>query len=672
MKQTAGLVSIVLLTVLLFVSAGAQSQPILGRNVSFVVNRQQLGQVLEILSNKGNFYFSYNSNIIKGDSLVTLNIFNQTVKQVMEKLFPEGYEYRESGNYIILRKAPIKASEVTGRTASEEKYYYVSGYILDDQTGEIISHASIYEKNQLASAMSDRQGYFKLKLKSRYNQASLTVSKELYVDTTFTIQPRFNQQMTVAIMPLEVSDKTITITPYTFEVPDSIVVAVRKADSSHWIYTYRKADSSMVDKTQMGNWVLSTWQKLQAINLKKFFTVRPYQLSLLPGLSTNGRLNSQVINNVSINVWGGYSGGVNGVELGGLFNIDNKSVRWAQAAGIFNVVGGMVEGAQLAGISNTVLDSVHGVQAAGISNFTKRNFSGAQLGGIYNHVGGTMQGVQAAGIGNFGNGHTVGAQLAGILNVNRRNLDGAQIAGWVNVNLQDVKGAQIAGWLNVNLQDVRGAQIAGWLNVNLKDVKGAQIAGLMNVNFKEVRGAQIAGLVNYTKKLSGLQIGLVNIADTSDGYSIGLINIVLKGYHKLSLYGNEEFPFNASFKTGNSKLYSILLAGVEPTNNAKAYTFGYGLGREFNLSKKWAVNAEVSTAHVYLGTWDYLNMLTRVEAHINYRLTKWASLFAGPAMSFYYSEQKNAVKGYKANIRPMSPGDNFIGWAGFTAGINLF
>lgn len=640
MKQTAGLVSIVLLAVLLFVSAGASAQNILGRNVSFVVNKQQLGQVLEILSNKGNFYFSYNSNIIKGDSLVTLNIFNQTVKQVMEKLFPEGYEYRESGNYIILRKAPIKASEVTNRTASEEKYYYVSGFILDDQTGEIISHASIYEKNQLASAMSDRQGYFRLKLKSRYDQASLTVSKELYIDTTFKIQPRFNQQMTIAIMPLEVSDKTITITPYTFEVPDSIVVAVRKADSSHWIYTYRKADSSMVDKTQMGNWVLSTWQKLQAINLKKFFTVRPYQLSLLPGLSTNGRLNSQVINNVSINVWGGYSGGVNGVELGGLFNIDNKNVRWAQAAGIFNVVGGTVEGAQLAGISNTVLDSVQGVQAAGISNFTKRNFTGAQLSGIYNHVGGSMKGVQSSSIGNFGNGHTIGAQLAGILNVNRRDLDGAQVAGWLNVNLQDLRGAQIAG--------------------------------LLNVNFKTVKGAQVSGLVNYTKKLSGVQIGLINIADTSDGYSIGLINIVLKGYHKLSLYANEEFPFNASFKTGNSKLYSILLAGVEPTYNAKAYTFGYGLGREFYLGKKWGVNAEVSTAHVYLGTWDYLNVLTRIEAHLNFRLAKWASLFMGPTMSFYYSEQKNAVKGYKANIRTMPAGDNFIGWAGFTAGINLF
>ncbi|MDF2192271.1 STN and carboxypeptidase regulatory-like domain-containing protein [Paraflavitalea sp. CAU 1676] len=640
MKQLAGLVSAALLTILLLFSTASTAQSILGRNVSFVVNRQQLDQVLEILSNKANFYFSYNSNIIKGDSLVTLTVYNKTVKQVMEQLFPNGYEYRESGNYIILRKTPIKIPAVTSRTETEEKYYFISGYILDDQTGETIPHASIYEKSQLASAMSDGQGYFKLKLKSRYSRASLTVSKDLYLDTTIAVQPKYNQQMSIAIMPVEVSDKTITITPYTFEVPDSIVVAVRKADSTHWIYTYRKADSAMVDKTNIGRWFLSTWQKVQAINMKKFFTVRPYQLSLLPGLSTNGPLNSQVINNVSLNVWGGYSGGVNGVELGGWFNIDNKDVRWVQFAGWFNVVGGRMTGVQLAGIHNTVMDSVNGVQGSGISNHVRRNFTGAQLGGIYNHVGGRLNGVQAGGIGNYTNSGTTGAQVGGIFNVNSRSFNGAQIAGVVNANF--------------------------------KNMRGAQVAGLLNVNLGEVKGAQIASIINYTKKLSGVQIGLINIADTSDGYSIGLVNIIFKGYHKLALYGNEEFPFNAAFKTGNSKLYSILLAGVEPTKDEKAYTFGYGLGHERKFNRKLALNIEATTQHVYLGSWDYLNLLTRLEAHVHLKLAKWFSIYAGPSVSLYYSDQETKFTGYKQNIRSLDKGKNLAVWSGFTVGMHLF
>lgn len=624
MKQSEGLVRAVLLSTLLFFSLAASAQNILGRTVSIDVNRQQLDQVLEILSNKGNFYFSYNSNIIRRDSLVTLKVYNKTVKQVMELLFAEGYEYRESGNYIILRKTPIKLSMITTHTASDEKIYFVSGYILDDQTGETISNASIYEKDQLASAISNKEGYFKLKLKSRYDKAALTVSKDLYEDTTIVIQPKYNQQLSIAIMPVEVSDKTITITPYTFDAPDSIVIAVRKADSTHWLYTYRKTDSAMVEKTKAGQWFLSAWQKAQTINLKKFFVMRPYQLSLLPGLSTNGPLNSQVINHVSLNIWGGYSGGVKGVELAGWFNIDKKDVRWVQAAGWFNIVGGQVDGVQLAGIHNTVMDSVTGVQAAGISNFVKRQFVGAQLSGIYNHVGGSMNGLQAAGIGNYANDNTTGAQIAGILNVNRRRMN------------------------------------------------GAQIAGILNVNFKEVKGAQIAGVINYTKKLSGVQIGLINIADTSDGYSIGLINIIFKGYHKLSFFANEVFPLNAAFKTGNSKLYSILMAGVEPTRDDKAYTFGYGLGREFYLNSRFAVNAEIYTQHVYLGSWNYLNLLNRIETQLNFKVNKYFSIFAGPSVSLYYSDQKTKFTGYKENIRSVSNGNSIRIWSGFTAGINLF
>lgn len=623
MKHTAGWVRSALLLTILLIASGTMAQNVLNRTVSFQVNRQQLDQVLEILSNKGNFYFSYNSNIIKRDSLVTLNVYNKTVKQVMEVLFPEGYEFLESGNYIILRRTPIKLSTITERTASEEKVYYVTGYILDDQTGETVSNASIYEKQQLASAISDAKGYFKIKLKSKYTKAALTISKSLYEDTTIVIEPKYNQRISIPIMPVQVSDKTITITPYTFEAPDSIVIAVRKADSTHWIYTYRKADSAMVGKTGMGKWLLSTWQKVQAINLQKFFTVRPYQLSLLPGLSTNGRLNSQVINNVSVNALGGYSGGVNGVELAGWFNINNKDVRWVQAAGLVNIVGGQVDGIQLAGISNTVRDSVTGFQAAGISNFVGRQFIGAQMGGIYNHVGGAMNGLQAAGIGNFGNSDTKGAQIAGILNVNRRNIN------------------------------------------------GAQIAGILNVNFQETNGAQITSIINYTKKLKGVQIGLVNIADTSEGYSIGLINIILKGYHKLALYGNEEFPFNAAFKTGNSKLYSILLAGVEPTKDKKAYTFGYGIGREFYAQRRLSLSTELTAQQVYLGDWDYANILSRANVQARFKLGKNLAVFAGPALSVYYSDQTVKVDGYKENIRNMS-GKNVDVWWGFNVGIDIF
>lgn len=658
----------------------AQAQNVLGRTVDLNVHNQPLSHVLEILSNKGNFYFSYNSNIIKRDSLVTLSVYNRTVQQILDVLFNEGYEYKESGNYIILRRTPVRLALVTRQSATDDNQYIVTGYILDDQTGESVSNASIYEKNQLVSAISDAEGYFKLRLKNKYRTAAISVSKQYYEDTTVIIEPKYHQQLSIPIIPLDITDKTITISPYNFEAPDSIVVAVRGPDSTHWLYTYRKVDSAVVEKTAFGKWLVSTWQKVQSVNLKKFFTVRPYQMSLLPGVSTNGRLNSQVINNFSFNIIGSYSGGVDGLEIGGLFNIDKKDVQYAQIAGALNIVGGSMTGAQIAGFSNTVLDSVDGIQVGGAGNFVKRNLTGWQLGGAYNYVGGNAHAVQLSGFKNFVRRDFVGWQGTGFYNSVWGSINGLQSAGAINFAKGNVSGAQIAGFVNINTRSIQGAQLAGFVNVNGKDAKGLQLGYAVNVNGGQMHGAQIAALVNYTKRLKGVQIGLLNIADTSDGYSIGLVNIILKGYHKLSLYSTEVIPFNAAFKTGNSKLYSILLTGISAgyKNDSldKLYSVGYGMGREFTFNKRWGMTTELTTQFLYLGDWDRANQLTRLSVQGLWKWGKHFSVFAGPAFSIYYTDQKEAIKGYKFNIHQNKPmvrfNDHVTGWLGFQAGINLF
>src|ERR1043166_682442 len=138
-------------------------QSLLSRTVSLDINHQRLDNVLEIISNKGYFYFSYNSSIIKRDSLVSFNASNKTIREILDMLFNDTYEFRESGNYIIIRKAPIRLTLVTNRAALEERIYSVSGFVYDEQSGVAINEASIYEKRILASALTDEKGYFKIR-----------------------------------------------------------------------------------------------------------------------------------------------------------------------------------------------------------------------------------------------------------------------------------------------------------------------------------------------------------------------------------------------------------------------------------------------------------------------------------------------------------------------------
>src|SRR5262245_16874906 len=123
------------LIILMFcVNNVAFGQSILSRTITLDVNRQRLDDVLELLSNKGNFNFSYSSGIVRKDSLVTLNVQNKTVGEVLRLLFNNTYEFRESGSYVIIRKAPVRPPPMA-TTVVQERVYIVRGRVYDDQSG---------------------------------------------------------------------------------------------------------------------------------------------------------------------------------------------------------------------------------------------------------------------------------------------------------------------------------------------------------------------------------------------------------------------------------------------------------------------------------------------------------------------------------------------------------
>ncbi len=185
-----GIRRITVLIILLCTVYSGYGQSVLNRTVTLDVNRQRLDQVLEIISNKADCYFSYSSSVVRKDSLVTLSVRNKTIKEVLSLLFNTSFEFRESGSYVIIRKAPIRMTMITKKAEMEDKIYTVSGYVYDEQSDAAIPDASVYEKKLLASALTNELGFFKLKLKSsKAATATLTVSKESYEDTSILIQP---------------------------------------------------------------------------------------------------------------------------------------------------------------------------------------------------------------------------------------------------------------------------------------------------------------------------------------------------------------------------------------------------------------------------------------------------------------------------------------------------
>ena len=555
-------------------STNSFAQATLARNISIHVKNQRLGTVLKTMEDKGKFFFSYNSNILKVDSLVSLDAENWTIKEVLDRMLMKRFEYKDAHDFIILRYAPLQLNLITEKAVTEDKEYVISGFIADENTGKRLLNASVYEKGLLQSTLTDQNGHFELRLKNEGAQVQLTVSKELYKDTTITF----------------LNDVHVS--------PDRSVFSYIAND-----------DYEGLENTSLGRLLLSTRQQIQAANLRGLIAQAPFQASAIPNVGTHGQLNGQIVNTVSLNAIGGYNAGVDGFELGLIFNLDKGDVRSVQIAGVFNIVGGTVSGVQFGGLYNNVLGNVSGVQLAILHNTIKKNLNGVQL-SLYNHTRGEVSGMQFGPVGNIAN----------------KNVDGLQIAGLANIAHQKFSGIQM-------------------------------------------------GLFNYAKNLRGVQLGLVNIADSSSGLSLGLINYVHNGYNKVTLSANETLDANLSLKSGSSNFYTIYTGGMRINPDSKIYGFGMGLGSVLDISNRLAFNPELSTRYLYEGTWRYTNLLNRLDANFNIKLSKKVSILAGPSLNLYYTEQGNTIKGYALaqNLQHnFSAGRNTFWWVGWNVGINFF
>jgi hypothetical protein len=214
-----------------------------------------------------------------------------------------------------------------------------------------------------------------------------------------------------------------------------------------------------LERSWIGRLFISSRQKVRDLNLSGFFVRQPFQYSLIPGVGTHGKMSAQVANKFSFNILGGYSGGVNGAEIGGLFNIDRRHVRYAQVAGLFNSVGGSVQGVQVAGLYNGVIDSVSGIGIAGLVNQVGGSFQGVQMSGCFNRVHQPSRGIQLSG----------GFNHAPVL-------EGVQVAGIGN-QADSAADVQIAGIFNKE-PVVTGLQV-GLLNI--ADTSSGYSLGLVNI-----------------------------------------------------------------------------------------------------------------------------------------------------------------------------------------------
>lgn len=337
---------------------------------------------------------------------------------------------------------------------------------------------------------------------------------------------------------------------------------------------------------------------------------RPFQMTFITPMSTNGMQALETTNNLSINIYAGMSGGLNGIEFGGFVNAIKYNVK--------------------------------GMQFAGFSNIVLGNTEGGQFSGYFNYTGKSLKGVQAAGFANVVLGHLKGVQAAGFANVVLKETEGAQLAGFANTTLKSMEGPQLAGFANVVLGNLKGIQGSGFVNVAVDSVKGAQLAGFANVSANRLEGVQASSFVNYCKTLKGHQIGFINICDSIEsGTQLGFLSFSKKGgFRQLELGGSESLYGLLTFKTGTKKLYNIFSAGIRPSSKDFLTGFGYGLGTSFALAPKLDLSLEGIVYNINQLKW-YENgyyFLNNINLIAGYHVSETLSIQFGPSFNLLVSD----------------------------------
>jgi len=329
--------------------------------------------------------------------------------------------------------------------------------------------------------------------------------------------------------------------------------------------------------------------KAQTDSIKSTEKERPFQLTFISPLGTNGVDCYKITNHVSLNVLIGVSRGVKGFEAGSIANIVLKDVK----------------GAQFAGVANVVLGSIHG----------------AQFASYFNYCG--------------------------------KDIKGATFAGAANIGLGELHGGQFVGAFNFNRRGGSGVQIAGHSNIMLGNFKGTQVASVANISTGDIEGAQISACVNVAKNVKGIQIGIINIADSVEGATIGLLNIVKKGKHQLEFSADELFYANLSYRTGTNAFYNIFTTGFKPGSKDNLWNIGYGAGTSFRLKDKFRGDISVTAQHVsgggfYWGTSELMRLYCGVE----YKIAKKFSIAAGPTFNIFMSDELLTKKETSRQVAP--------------------
>ncbi|MFZ1750668.1 MAG: hypothetical protein WAU01_10765, partial [Saprospiraceae bacterium] len=278
----------------------ATGQTMLNTEVTLHHHNKSAKVVFKDIQQQTGAVFSYSD--FQDDKKMSIQVSKTLLKNVIPLL-----ETELQISIIIKDKYLIVRSNVPIQTQEQN----ISGTILNPSSKEPISDASVFVKKHKILVNTDSRGKFAFSVPSDIKQVRINIAKANHIDTSFVILASESQSIHVylrtfprksisefdSLYPKEIQIESI----FEQKIPETPPVQALSYNENFW------------DKMERKN--------VNLININDTI-FNKFSVSLLPPISTNKLLSFHTKNVISLNIIGGNSKGLDGVELGGVYNYD--------------------------------------------------------------------------------------------------------------------------------------------------------------------------------------------------------------------------------------------------------------------------------------------------------------------------------------------------------------
>ncbi len=201
-------------------------QSILDSTFTIRAGTVKTGNALDIITRKTGYNFTYDSRIIDPERKTEMTFNRIKLRIILDSILRnDSLSYSVLDKYIIISRVTRNNVSHTD-TSSTHKIKYITGIIVDDETGDPLSFATIALINSGKGTVTNNSGEFGLKITEDLLKDTLSVSYLGYYAREIPIQQALGNNLTISMQREFISIPEIIIRN---QIPQEIILKALKA-----------------------------------------------------------------------------------------------------------------------------------------------------------------------------------------------------------------------------------------------------------------------------------------------------------------------------------------------------------------------------------------------------------------------------------------------------------